>query len=68
MNPPYGAVHTLKVVGRKCKLLEPEFAKAHLTRMECRINRKEKICEDLDRFFFNDEGNLANNMAFAFLL
>ena len=46
-----GTVHTLKAVGRKCNLLEPEFVKAHLTRMECGINRKEKICEDLDRFY-----------------
>ena len=46
-----GTVHTLKAVGRKCNLLEPEFVKAHLNGMGCGFNRKEKIWEDLDRFY-----------------
>jgi integrase len=32
-------------------LLDPEPVKAHLAKAECSINRKAKICEDLDRFY-----------------
>jgi integrase len=47
----HGTVHTLKALAHKCKLLEPESAKAYLAKAEFSINRKQKICEDLDRFY-----------------
>jgi integrase len=46
-----GTVHTLKAVAHNANLLEPESVKAYLARAECSINRKEKITEDLDRFY-----------------
>jgi hypothetical protein len=46
-----GTVHTLKALANKCKLLVPELAKAYLATAEFSINRKQKVCEDLDRFY-----------------
>jgi hypothetical protein len=45
------ATHTLKGLAHKCNLFIPESAKAYLAKDEFSINRKEKICEDLDRFY-----------------
>ncbi len=46
-----GTVHALKALAHHVNLLDPEAVKAYLTRVECSINRKAKICEDLDRFY-----------------
>lgn len=46
-----GAVEALKGLGNKCNILEPETVKSCLTKLDCSINRKEKLCEDLDRFY-----------------
>ena len=46
-----GTVHTLKALAHHVNLLDPESVKAHLAKAECSINRKAKICEDLDRFY-----------------
>jgi integrase len=46
-----GTIQALKAVVNRCNLLEHESVKAYLARAECSINRKEKVCEDLDRFY-----------------
>jgi integrase len=46
-----GTVNTLKAVGKRTDLLNPESVKAWLTSSPVSINRKEKICQDLARFY-----------------
>jgi integrase len=46
-----GTVATLKALSHNVNLLDPESVKACLARAQCSINRKGKICEDLDRFY-----------------
>jgi len=44
-------IHTHKALTHHCNLLNTESAKTYLAKAESSINRKQKICEDLDRFY-----------------
>jgi len=44
-------VQALKALTRHVNLLDPELVKGYLAKAECSINRKGKVCEDLDRFY-----------------
>jgi len=44
-------VNTLKAVSRKADLLNPEAVKIHHAATDISISRKEKICQDLARFY-----------------
>jgi integrase len=45
------SVKTLKALGKRVNLLEPEIVKGHLTTLQVSETRKQKITEDLDRFY-----------------
>jgi integrase len=45
------SVKTLKALGKHVNLLEPEIVKGHLTPLQVSETRKQKICEDLARFY-----------------
>jgi integrase len=45
------SVKTLKAIGRRINLLEPDTAKVHLTTLQVTETRKQKITEDLSRFY-----------------
>lgn len=44
-------MQALKALTHHVNLLDPELVKGYWAKAECSINRKGKICEDLDRFY-----------------
>jgi len=46
-----GAVKTLRAIARRVDLLDPETVKAHLSMLHVSETRKQKISEDLSRFY-----------------
>ena len=44
-------MQALKALTHHVNLLDSELVKGYLAKAECSINRKGKICEDLDRFY-----------------
>jgi len=46
-----GTIDTLKAVAKKANLLNPEAVKMHLASATVSVGRKEKICQDLARFY-----------------
>jgi hypothetical protein len=44
-------IDTLKAVAKKTNLLDPETVKMHLAAASASVGRKEKICQDLARFY-----------------
>jgi integrase len=44
-------IDTLKAVAKKANLLDPEAVKMHLASANVSVGRKEKICQDLARFY-----------------
>jgi len=44
-------INTLKAVARKANLLDPEAVKMNLASASVSVGRKEKICQDLARFY-----------------
>jgi hypothetical protein len=44
-------IDTLKAVARKTNLLDPEAVKTHLASASVSVGRKEKVCQDLARFY-----------------
>jgi integrase len=45
------SISTLKAVAKKAKLLNQDAVKTHLASMKVSASRKEKICQDLARFY-----------------
>jgi len=45
------AVKTLRAIARRVNLLDPETVKSHLTMLQVSETRKQKITEDLTRFY-----------------
>jgi hypothetical protein len=45
------AISTLKAVAKKASLLDQDAAKTQLASLNVSVGRKEKICQDLARFY-----------------